>query len=86
MSEKRKWVAIYSKPLSEYDPLDLEAHGYQVEAAGKEEALEKLEERWDIPWRTFLIEVIPRENLEKWIEDLNEESKRIGCDTPFILH
>gem|GEM_PF-3610984 len=54
-----KWLAIYQKflPESERDPMAFEAHGWEVEADSPDQALEILEQRADIPWRTFFVEV-----------------------------
>lgn len=67
-----KWLAIYQKllPESEYDPMAFETHGWEVEAESPDQALEILEQRPDIPWRTFLVEVIRSDNLESWQQEL----------------
>jgi len=66
-----KWVAIYQKfPPGQEDPFDFEVHGWEVLAANPDEAIETLEKRWDVPWRTFLVEVILAANLEEWQQDL----------------
>ena len=67
-----KWLAVYQKflPGSEYDPMAFEAHGWEVEADSPDQGIEILEQRVDVPWRTFLVEVIPREQLDEWQQEL----------------
>lgn len=65
-----KWLAIYLKHLSESDPFAFESYGWEVEATDQDEALEILEQRPDVPWRTFLVEVIPSSSLEEWQKEL----------------
>ncbi len=67
-----KWLAIYVKylPRSEYDPFAFESHGWEVEAESSDQALEILEQRSDVPWRMFLVEVIPGDSLDKWQREL----------------
>lgn len=73
---KLKWLAIYQKfPPGQEDPLDFEVHGWEVEAASPGYGLEILEERMDVPWRTFLVEVIPFSQLEEWQRDLEPRHK-----------
>jgi hypothetical protein len=63
-----KWLAIYVRylPESEHDPFAFESYGWEVEAENSVEALEILERRPDVPWRMFLVEVIPSSELEEW--------------------
>lgn len=67
-----KWLAIYVKylPESEYDPFAFESYAWEVEAQSPDEVLEILEQRPDIPWRMFLVEVIPQNSLEEWQREL----------------
>lgn len=72
-----KWLAIYVKYLSgsEYDPFAFESYGWEVEAESPDEALEILEQRPDIPWRMFLVEVIPLGNLNEWERELESRHR-----------
>jgi hypothetical protein len=67
-----KWLAIYVKylPESEHDPFACESHGWEVEAENPDQAIEILELQPDVPWRIFLVEVIPQDSLEEWQREL----------------
>lgn len=65
-----KWLAIYTKLSGGADPFDCEVHGWEVEAVNSAQALEILEQRPEVPYRLFLIDVIPRDTLEEWQREL----------------
>jgi hypothetical protein len=72
-----RWLAIYVKylPESEYDPFAFESHGWEVEVESSDQALEVLELRPDVPWRMFLVEVIPCDSLEEWQRELEPKHR-----------
>ena len=72
----KKWIAIYKKDFPSlnnpiFDPFAFECYGWEIEAENPSQALEKLEQSPDVPFRIFLTEVIASENLAEW----NEQSE-----------
>ncbi len=62
-----KYVAIYIKYKSNSsDPTDCTWHGWQVEADSPEQALELLEQRWDVPWRDYWLDTVEFDDLGKF--------------------
>ena len=63
-----QWTAVYFKPGSNWEdnPMDGTYEGWQVEAGLSEEALRKLEQRSDVPYQTYLVEILPTSALAEW--------------------
>ncbi len=83
----KKWIAFYAKYLSEDDPFKVEVHAWECEGESTEEALKALEENPAVPYRMFLSEVVPIDQKDTWIEEGQQEAKRLGVASPrFVMH
>lgn len=77
---KEIWIAVYNKPLSDDNPLDTEAHGFEVEAENTEQALELLNQRLDSSWSNYFFGVVKREEFDALVCDLDQ------YDIPVYVH
>ena len=80
-----QWIAFYVKYLSEHDPFAMEMHGWQCEAPSADDALIFLETNPAVPYRMFLLEVIPLSQKDTWIAEGNEEAERLGLASPKVV-
>jgi len=81
-----KWIAVYVKFVSEDYPLDQELHGWECEGENPLVAVEELEKSPIVPYRIFLVDVIPEEKADIWLEEAKAEAQSLGCEFSYTLH
>lgn len=81
------WVAFYIKRLRKHNSFAIEVHGWECEGKSSEEALSRLEKNPAVPYRLFLAKVVPLNQKDSWLEEGEQEAKRLGLIPPkVVLH
>jgi hypothetical protein len=83
---KKNWIAFYVRFTSEDYPLNQELHGWECQGATPIEAIEDLEKSPSSPHRIFLVDVVPAEKAQAWVEEAEAEAKSEDAQFSYTLH